>query len=71
MATDRYLAICESGGRTVRMWSVLYPKLAMAFGDDPDFKRLVIAVTDLRMALPKQDANQLVLIDEPCGATDD
>jgi hypothetical protein len=52
MATDKYLAICESGGRTVKMWAVLYPRLAMLLGDDPDLKRLVIAMTDLRMDLP-------------------
>jgi hypothetical protein len=66
MSADKYLAICESGDRTCRMFRVLYPKLAMAFGSDPDFKRLVLAVTDLRMDLPKHTTNQLVLVDEPC-----
>lgn len=52
MATDGYAAICESGGRTCRMFRILYPRLAMLLGDDPDFRRLVIAMTDLRMDLP-------------------
>jgi hypothetical protein len=51
MATERYLAIRESASRTERMFADIYPELAMKFGDDPRFKRLVIAVTDLRSDL--------------------
>jgi hypothetical protein len=70
MATDNYLAICESGDRTCRMFAALYPELAMKFGDDPRFKKLAIAVRDLRMDLPRTPGNALV--DEPClGSADE
>lgn len=48
---DKGAAIAEAATRTTKMFAAIYPELAMKFGDDPDFKRLVVAITDLRMAL--------------------
>jgi|GEM_PF-5787218 hypothetical protein len=51
MPSDIGWARDEAANRALKMWSVLYPELALAFGDNPDFKRLTIAVSDLRTAM--------------------
>lgn len=51
VSTDKYLALRESASRTERMFAAIYPEVAMKFGDDPRFKKLVIAITDLRSDL--------------------
>jgi hypothetical protein len=51
MPSDIGWARDEAANRTLKMWSAIYPELVLKFGSDPDFRRLVIAVTDLRMAM--------------------